>query len=284
MVKKLIKLFCCVALLTTCIIGLSSCSNNNVSNNISSREMFNEKNREDFFELKSSYDEMKEERKSNTSLLALSTSSVEECDYEEVDMLFELGFNVLDMIEAQADENDIMEYFVGNLTEDQQNELINTLNSTMDNISTIDQTSSTVSSNSSQVVPLGWHTTHVVIAMSYGYIGGSIASYLIGWATGYIFAHFGASMGIVGTIISGVVGYIVGSWVETKVNNWVESGGYISGFRWEITSFKVWWFWGSSDNDVNLVDLLFYIIGKTGGQMGYGARPESVPQPTLNFA
>lgn len=29
MVKKLIKLFCCVALFATSIIGLSSCSNNN---------------------------------------------------------------------------------------------------------------------------------------------------------------------------------------------------------------------------------------------------------------
>lgn len=128
---------------------------------------------------------------------------------------------------------------------------------------------------------MGWHTTNVVIAMSYGYVGGAIASYLIGWATGYAFAMFGSSMGIVGTIVSGVLGYIVGSWIESKVNTWIESNGVISGFRWHITSLSVWWFWGSSNNDFNLVDILFYIIGKTGGQMGYGARPANVPAPKI---
>lgn len=138
-------------------------------------------------------------------------------------------------------------------------------------------------SQNSQLVPLGWHKTNVVIAMSYGYIGGAIASYLIGWATGYTFALFGSSMGIVGTILSGVAGFIVGSWVETKVNDWIESEGIVSGFRWEITSFRYWWFTCSSEKDVNLVDLLFYIIGKTGGQMGYGARPRTVPAPSLVY-
>lgn len=281
--KKLIKAICFVVLLTTSIIGLSSCSNNNDFDTVSSRELFNETNREDFLAIKKNYDEMKEKRNSQISLLSSSTETVEECDYEEADALFELGFSVLNMIEEQTDENEIMEYFVENLTEEQKNELITTLNSTMGNIPANELLSFDNNSNSAQIVPLGWHTTHVVIAMSYGYIGGSIASYLIGWATGYVFAHFGATMGIVGTIISGVVGYIIGSWVETKVNNWIESGGYISGFRWEITSFKVWWF-GKSDNDFNLVDLLFYIIGKTGGQMGYGARPQTVAKPSLQFA
>lgn len=118
--KKLIKAICFVVLLTTSIIGLSSCSNNNDSDTVSSRELFNETNREDFLAIKKNYDEMKKKRNSQISLLSSSTETVEECDYEEADALFELGFSVLNMIEEQTDENEIMEYFVENLTEEQK--------------------------------------------------------------------------------------------------------------------------------------------------------------------
>jgi len=38
--------------------------------------------------------------------------------------------------------------------------------------------------------------------------------------------------------IGGVAGFIVGSLIETRVNDWIELNGILSGFRWEITSFK----------------------------------------------
>lgn len=108
-----------------------------IANNGITRMQFNEKNREDFTSLRTKYEEEKElqENKSSISPVALMSRS-DDKQYldEEVDLLFDIGFSVLDMIEEEVDEDIIMQHFVDSLNKEQENELIAILSSVNENI------------------------------------------------------------------------------------------------------------------------------------------------------
>jgi hypothetical protein len=192
-------------------------------------------------------------------------------DNQNAEILFDLGWIVLDKLEQGQSTEEVFEFFFDNLSEELQDLMMQLLQGFgyIDNLAGQPNTSTR-----------GWHNTHIVFAMDIGYATGTLMSWLVGFVVGQILAFYGVSFGIVGLIGSAILGGIIGAWVEGWLNqvvyNWM---GRIPGFRHVLFTVGVWWFWGSSDTDINILELLQYIVGGIGGKMGHGAMPSYVTAP-----
>ncbi|MDR3021877.1 MAG: hypothetical protein LBU60_04305 [Clostridiales bacterium] len=198
---------------------------------------------------------------------SISRTSVES---EETSQMFDLGFSVLDKMEEGQDIESIFNYLMENLSEDIQNEVKNIFASF----------GNSESEENSQSVSRGWHRTHLVFAMDIGYATGTLASYLVGLVVSKAFSTAAWMLGPFGIIITMLLGFIVGEIVTPIINNLVfKWNGRIPGFRYVLGTISLWWFWGSSDNDLNIIDILFLIVGGIGGKMGRGSMPAGSTPP-----
>ncbi|MDR3021184.1 MAG: hypothetical protein LBU60_00690 [Clostridiales bacterium] len=195
-------------------------------------------------------------------------------DSQEMHALFDLGYDVLGMLENGEELDSVFEYFVSNLSEERQTELQQILCS----LSGLQVDSQ--EQQSEQPSMRGMHNIHLVYAMDIGYATGTLAVAIISVVTSYFLGGLASFLGPFGFLLGTVLGYIAGELISFLVNQIVLRWyGYIPGFRYVLFTIGAWWFWGSSDNDINIIDLVKLVIGGIGGYMGYGARPVGVSPP-----
>ncbi|MDR3021136.1 MAG: hypothetical protein LBU60_00425 [Clostridiales bacterium] len=197
--------------------------------------------------------------------------------------MFDLGFSVLDMLEADRDNQEVFDYFFEHLSADMQQEMLTLLQALFGNrddsqVGDGQTTSDTVRGATAR----GWYNTHLVIAMDIGYATGTLAGWLIGVYLAYCFSPIIAALGIVGLIGVAVLAAIVGTVVELIINDIVYKwSGIIPKFRQVLFTIGIWWLWGGGDTDINLIDILLLVVAGIGGQIKPGSRPSGVPAPTF---
>lgn len=57
--------------------------------------------------------------------------------------------------------------------------------------------------------------------------------------------------------------------------------GDVLNYRYVIGSTSVWWFWGSGEDDINVLDLVLMAMGMAGGTYHPGAKPAGVTPPSF---
>jgi hypothetical protein len=193
----------------------------------------------------------------------------------EIKNILELGYVMLDMLDDEQDVQLVFDYFISNLSEDIQRELQNIF------VSVLGNTQTDTSGQPDKVGVKGWYKTHLVFAMSLGYIAGDLSSSLISILLGIIFGPACLALGPIGVLLAALIATALGAWIGDWLDNVVNSNfGIINGFRYVLCTLSWWWIWGGSEDDLNIMDLLTLLIGGLGGSVGYGYRPDSVKVPS----
>jgi|GEM_PF-5549500 len=190
--------------------------------------------------------------------------------------VFTLGYQVLEMLEQKQEIATISEYFFENTPLELQEGIAQSMQGFFESFG-----------NSVSPIPeaKGWHKTHLVFAMSAGWLMGSLATWLAGVLIGAAAVPFFGPLGPIGLAVVGIIAGIVGGVIEYIVDRAInEQLGIINGFRYVLFTLSIWWFWGSSENDINVLDFLELIIGGMGGKLGQGALPNGFRPPSYAFA